>query len=55
LDLTPIVTHQFELSQFEEGFRLMQSGEAVKVVLEVPQEARLSAVAVDSPAAVRSL
>lgn len=43
LDLTPIVTHEFELSRFEEGFRLMQSGEAVKVVLEVPQEALSSA------------
>jgi threonine 3-dehydrogenase len=38
LQLDPIVTHHFELSDFERGFRLMQSGEAIKVVLHVPQE-----------------
>lgn len=53
LDLTPIVTHQFGLSRFEEGFRLMQSGEAVKVVLEVSQEAGMSAEATKALAVVR--
>jgi threonine 3-dehydrogenase len=53
LDLTPIVTHQFELSRFEEGFRLMQAGEAVKVVLEVPQDPQLSAAATQALATVR--
>ena len=38
LDLEPIITHQLELADFDHGFKLMQSGEAIKVVLKVPQE-----------------
>lgn len=37
LNLTPIVTHQLPLEDFERGFKLMQSGEAIKVVLKIPQ------------------
>ena len=37
LNLEPIVTHHLPLADFEKGFKLMQSGEAIKVVLEVPQ------------------
>ncbi|QDU96745.1 L-threonine 3-dehydrogenase [Lignipirellula cremea] len=38
LDLEPILTHQLEFTDFEQGFRKMQSGEAIKVVLNLPQE-----------------
>ncbi len=38
LDLAPIITHQLELHEFQKGFQLMQSGEAIKVVLAIPQE-----------------
>ncbi|MCA9207783.1 MAG: L-threonine 3-dehydrogenase [Planctomycetales bacterium] len=37
LDLEPIITHQLDLQDFQRGFELMQSGEAIKVVLKVPQ------------------
>ena len=37
LNLKPIVTHHLPLADFEKGFKLMQAGEAIKVVLEVPQ------------------
>lgn len=36
LNLEPIVTHRLPLMEFERGFKLMQAGEAIKVVLEVP-------------------
>lgn len=36
LDLEPIVTHQIPMTDFETGFKLMQSGDAIKVVLEMP-------------------
>ena len=36
LDLSPIVTHQIELAEYERGFQLMQAGEAIKVVMRVP-------------------
>jgi len=35
LNLEPIVTHHLPLTEFERGLKLMQSGEAIKVVLEV--------------------
>jgi threonine 3-dehydrogenase len=35
LNLDPIVTHRLPLAEFERGFKLMQAGEAIKVVLEV--------------------
>ena len=38
LDLDPIITHEIEMSDFESGFKKMQSGEAIKVVLKIPQE-----------------
>jgi len=37
LQLDKIVTHQLPLDQFERGFKLMQSGEAIKVVLQIPE------------------
>jgi len=36
LNLEPIITHQLPFSEFDSGFGLMQSGEGIKVVLEVP-------------------
>jgi threonine 3-dehydrogenase len=35
LNLEPIVTHRLPLVEFERGLKLMQAGEAIKVVLEV--------------------
>ena len=35
LNLEPIVTHHLPLDEFERGLKLMQAGEAIKVVLEV--------------------
>ncbi len=43
LDLEPIVTHTLQLADFQRGFELMQSGQAIKVVLEVPHELPLPA------------
>lgn len=37
LNLEPIVTHRLPMKDFEAGFKLMQSGEAIKVVLEMPK------------------
>jgi len=37
LKLDPIITHQLPLEEFERGFELMQSGDAIKVVLKMPQ------------------
>ncbi len=36
INLDPIVTHVLPMDQFERGFKMMQSGEAIKVVLEMP-------------------
>ena len=36
LDLDPIITHVLPLEDFEQGLRMMQSGEAIKVVLRIP-------------------
>ncbi len=36
LQLDPIITHVLNMSEFETGFRHMQSGEAIKVVLRIP-------------------
>ena len=38
LNIDPIITHQLAMKDFERGFSLMQSGEAIKVILEIPQE-----------------
>jgi len=35
LDLSPVITHQFKLPEFEKGFELMKSGMCGKVVLHV--------------------
>jgi threonine 3-dehydrogenase len=37
LNLEPIVTHEIDLKDFDRGFKMMQSGEAIKVVMRVPQ------------------
>jgi threonine 3-dehydrogenase len=38
LDLDPIITHIIDLEDFEDGFRMMQSGEAIKVVMKINQD-----------------
>lgn len=37
LQLEPIVTHQLPMSEYERGFKLMQTGEGIKIVLQIPQ------------------
>ena len=37
INIDPIVTHQLPMEEFDEGVKLMQSGEAIKVVLQIPQ------------------
>ena len=34
LDITPVITHRFPFLEFEEGFRLMRSGQSGKIVLQ---------------------
>ena len=36
LELDPIITHEIDMQDFEEGFKMMQSGEAIKVVMKIP-------------------
>lgn len=38
LELGPIITHVIEMEDFEDGFKMMQSGEAIKVVMKINQE-----------------
>ena len=38
LQLDQIVTHTLPLAEFEEGFRLMRTGEGIKIVLEMPSK-----------------
>jgi threonine 3-dehydrogenase len=38
LNLEPIVTHRLPLVEFDRGLKMMQAGEAIKVVLEVPKD-----------------
>lgn len=38
LQLDPIITHVLPMDQFEKGIKMMQSGEAIKVVLEIGKE-----------------
>jgi threonine 3-dehydrogenase len=33
LDITPVITHRFHFTEFEEGFAAMKSGESGKVIL----------------------
>jgi threonine 3-dehydrogenase len=35
LNIDPIVTHRLPMAEFERGFALMQSGEGIKIVLEM--------------------
>jgi threonine 3-dehydrogenase len=37
INLEPIITHVIEMEDFEKGFQMMQSGEAIKVVMKIPQ------------------
>lgn len=37
LDLKPLITHRFHYSQFEEAFRVMNTGESGKIILEWAQ------------------
>ena len=37
LDLTPIITHQYAVDQFQQGFDVMRSGQSGKVILNWPQ------------------
>jgi threonine 3-dehydrogenase len=38
IHLEPIITHQLDLADYQRGFALMQAGEAIKVVLRIPQQ-----------------
>jgi len=38
LHLDPIITHELDLRDFDRAFHLMQTGEAIKVILTIPQE-----------------
>ena len=33
LDISEVITHRMDFTEFEEGFRVMNSGEASKVIL----------------------
>jgi threonine 3-dehydrogenase len=33
LDIRPVITHRFPFTEFEQGFRVMNSGQCAKVVL----------------------
>jgi len=33
LDVTPVITHHFDFTDFEEAFELMKSGNSGKVIL----------------------
>ena len=37
LNLEPIITHELEMKDFEKGLKMMQSGEAIKVVIKMPE------------------
>ncbi|NNE01224.1 MAG: L-threonine 3-dehydrogenase [Pirellulaceae bacterium] len=36
LDISPIITHRFDYSEFEKGFEVMKSGQSGKVILKWP-------------------
>jgi len=36
LELDPIITHVLEMNDFEKGLKMMQTGEAIKVVIKMP-------------------
>ncbi|MGI5878018.1 MAG: L-threonine 3-dehydrogenase, partial [Christensenellales bacterium] len=33
LDISPIITHRMPYTQYEEGFRIMMSGQSGKIIL----------------------
>jgi threonine 3-dehydrogenase len=33
LDITPVITHRFDCDDYEEGFKVMRSGQSGKVIL----------------------
>ena len=33
LDISPVITHHFEMNDYEEAFQLMESGQSGKVIL----------------------
>ena len=37
LELDPIITHVIDMQDFEDGFKMMQTGEAIKVVMRINQ------------------
>jgi threonine 3-dehydrogenase len=37
LHIDPVITHEIDLADFDKGFKMMQSGEAIKVVMRVPK------------------
>jgi threonine 3-dehydrogenase len=34
LDISPVITHRFHYTQFEEAFEVMRSGQSGKVILD---------------------
>jgi len=38
LDITPVITHRFDYTDFEKGFEVMRSGQSGKVVLTWAQD-----------------
>ena len=34
LDISPVITHRFQLNEFEQGFAVMNSGKSGKVILD---------------------
>ena len=37
LQLDPIITHVIDMQEYEKGFKMMQSGEAIKVVMKIEE------------------
>ena len=48
LNFKPIITHHLKMKDFEQGFKLMQAGKAIKVVLTIPQQESASCPAPSS-------
>ena len=48
LNLDPVITHEIPLHDFDRGFELMQSGDAIKVVLQVPHETPIACPTLNS-------
>jgi len=34
LDISPVITHHFPVSEYQEGFDIMRSGQSGKVILD---------------------